>query len=60
MRKIKEMSDASVPKGYTEEDAKSVCDEHYRQKQDRLDRIEGYSENTHGGFIPRNNVRERL
>lgn len=71
MRKIKEMSDISVPKGFDKEDGMSVCRDQYRQQMDRHHRITGgdaalsmfdaYSSATPvtGGFIPRNNVRER-
>lgn len=72
MRKIKEMADVSVPKGFTVEDGKSVCRDEYKQKMERnlrvtgndveLNMFEPYSEakEPEGGFIQRNNVRERL
>jgi hypothetical protein len=49
--------------GYEVEDVKSVCEEQEREKRARLSRVTGYS-NMYGeeqeGFIPRNNVNERL
>lgn len=51
-------------KGYEKLDGKEECEEAYREKMDRNRRIQGYDENYQenylGGFIPRNNVKDRL
>jgi hypothetical protein len=72
MRKIKEMSEVSIPKGYEKESGREVCDDHYNEQVRRNRKItggntdlgmfdaEGQGEIPEGGFIPRNNVRERL
>lgn len=55
--------------GYEVMDAKAECDDQYREKSRRNARIMGYGdfynvsesgETPEGGFIPRNNVKERL
>lgn len=49
-------------KGYEILDAVSVCKEHDKEKKERLKRVEGMTEGYDeiDGFIPRNNVMERL
>jgi hypothetical protein len=57
-------------KGYEKLNATEVCDEQYKQKRQRLNRVEGYGNHDYygsesgevieGGFIRRNNVREQL
>lgn len=53
----------SEEKGYEVLDGKKVCEEHYKEEQERLMRIKGYGRydgDEIDGFIPRNNVMERL
>ena len=56
-------------KGYEILDAKAECRDQHREKMNRLNRVEGYPPDEHvmeeygntlGGFIKRNNVKERL
>lgn len=50
-------------KGFELLDAKTACEEEYREEQERLMRIQGYGSDADdkiGGFIKRNNVMERL
>lgn len=48
--------------GYELEDAKAMCEEHQLEKNRRRMRIQGYDyyDEEDEGFIPRNNVDERL
>lgn len=52
--------------GYEVLNAKAECEDQYREKSERRMRIMGYNgtfdmdEDDAGGFIPRNNVQERL
>lgn len=55
-------------KGYEVVDAKAECEDEYREKSRRKSRIMGYGDSYYAmesgdeieGFIPRNNVRDRL
>jgi hypothetical protein len=52
-------------KGYEVLDGKAECEDEYREEQERLSRIQGYSyaerdKDQIDGFIKRNNVRDRL
>lgn len=54
--------------GYEVLDGKALCQEQEQEKQERLMRINGYDvygnydteKDEGGGFLPRNNVRDRL